>query len=114
MKITNETIYEFKCPHCHTTLCEDYGAGMELHGDYVTRTVIGYYPECSKEYQWEENYKFDGVCNLKEIKETESKGSQDPINPNSIGGQMVRKMIEFYEKKQQGKIISTELIGTFI
>lgn len=30
----------------------------------------------------------------------QAKGSQDPINPNSIGGQMVRKMIEFYEKGQ--------------
>lgn len=34
------------------------------------------------------------------FEETESKGSQDPINPNTIGGQMVRKMIEFYEKNQ--------------
>lgn len=66
--MTNDTIYEFKCPHCNTILYEDYGAGMELHDDYVTRTVIGYCPECSKEYQWEENYKFDGVNKLKEIK----------------------------------------------
>ena len=35
------------------------------------------------------------------FEETESKGSEDPINPNSIGGQMVRKMIEFYEKKNK-------------
>ena len=73
MEITNETIYEFKCPHCHTTLYEDYGAGTELRDDHIVRTVIGYCPECSKEYQWEENYKFDGATNLKEVKENGSK-----------------------------------------
>ena len=35
-----------------------------------------------------------------QFEETESKGSEDPINPNSIGGLMVRKMIEMYEKGQ--------------
>ena len=34
------------------------------------------------------------------FEETESKGSEDPINPNSIGGQMVRRMIEMFEKGQ--------------
>ena len=34
------------------------------------------------------------------FEEIESKGSEDPINPNSIGGQMVRKMIEAYEKNK--------------
>ena len=35
-----------------------------------------------------------------QFEETESKGSEDPINPNSIGGQMIRKMIEAYEKNK--------------
>ena len=34
------------------------------------------------------------------FEEVESKGSEDPINPNSIGGRMVLKMIEMYEKNQ--------------
>ena len=34
------------------------------------------------------------------FEEVESKGSEDPINPNTIGGQMVRRMIEMYEKNQ--------------
>ena len=71
--MTNGTIYEFKCPHCHTTLYEDYGVEMEIQDDYVVRTVIGYCPNCSKEYQWEENYNFNGVCNLKEVEENGSK-----------------------------------------
>ena len=65
--MTNETIYEFKCPHCHTTLCEDYGIRTEIEDDYMTRTVDGYCPECSKEYVWKENYKFNGVTDLTEV-----------------------------------------------
>ena len=71
--MTDGTIYEFKCPHCHTTLYEDFGVIMNIEDDCVVRTVIGYCPECSKEYQWEENYKFNGVCNLKEVEENGGK-----------------------------------------
>lgn len=56
--------------------------------DYMASRQFIDIPQVSEEY---EKVQFE---------ETESKGSQDPINPNSIGGQMVRKMIEFYERNQ--------------
>lgn len=56
---------EMKCPHCCEVLEEDDCFDMDLVSDYVIkREIVGHCPECNREYQWTENFEYQGCADL--------------------------------------------------
>lgn len=57
-----------ECPYCKVELeiDESYEIGVE-DIDIVIDRVAGHCPNCNKEFQWEEVYKYSHFSNLEEI-----------------------------------------------
>lgn len=57
-----------KCPYCKEELVfvESYDIEVE-DVDMVINRVTGHCPNCGREFQWEENYKYSHFSNLEEV-----------------------------------------------
>ena len=57
-----------KCPYCKEELVfiESYDIEVE-EVDMVINRVAGHCPNCGREFQWEENYKYNHFSNLEEV-----------------------------------------------
>lgn len=57
-----------KCPYCKTELEADESYDLSVEDiDVVINRVAGHCPNCNKEYQWEEIYKYHSCENLEEV-----------------------------------------------
>ena len=57
-----------KCSYCKEELKIDESYEFGIEGtDMVIDRVVGHCPNCNKEYQWEEIYKYSHFSNLEEI-----------------------------------------------
>lgn len=56
-----------KCPYCKEELEINESYDLSIEGDYVSSRVAGHCPNCDKEYQWEEIYKYSHFSNLEEV-----------------------------------------------
>lgn len=54
-----------KCPHCMVELETDDCVDMDLvSNDKIKREIVGHCPECKREYQWSEEYRYTGSYDL--------------------------------------------------
>ena len=57
-----------ECPYCKEELKIDESYEIDVEDiDEVTNRVTGHCPNCNKEFQWEEIYKYSYFSNLEEV-----------------------------------------------
>lgn len=57
-----------ECPYCKEELEIDESYNIDVEDiDVVINRVAGHCPNCNKEFQWEEVYKYNYFSNLEEI-----------------------------------------------
>lgn len=58
-----------ECPYCKEELEIDESYDIDVEDiDVVINRVAGHCPNCNKEFQWEEIYKYSHFSNLEEVR----------------------------------------------